>query len=195
MKRIFQLLSLFVFLVGMSACENGSRFKYETVPGDPLNARIYTLDNGLKVYMTVNKNEPRIQTYIAVRAGGKNDPAETTGLAHYFEHLMFKGTESFGTQNYELEKPMLDQIEALFETYRRTVDEKERTVLYRQIDSISYEASKLAIPNEYDKLMAAIGATGTNAYTANDMTVSWKIFLRMKSRTGRKFRLTGSNIR
>lgn len=152
-----------------AAC--GTGYKYETVPNDPLNARIYTLDNGLKVYLTVNPEKPRIQTYIAVRVGGKNDPAETTGLAHYFEHLMFKGTEAFGTQNYELEKPLLDQIEALFEVYRKTTDEAERLALYKKIDSISYEASKLAIPNEYDKLMAAIGANGTNAYTGYDMTV------------------------
>ncbi len=171
MKRILQVLGLLWGICILAACVETSEFKYESVPGDPMNARIYTLDNGLKVYMTVNKEQPRIQTYIAVRAGGKNDPAETTGLAHYFEHLMFKGTESFGTQNYELEKPMLDEIEALFETYRSTTDEAERAALYRKIDSVSYEASKLAIPNEYDKLMAAIGADGSNAYTANDMTV------------------------
>ncbi|MBQ5643867.1 MAG: insulinase family protein, partial [Bacteroidaceae bacterium] len=100
----------------------------------------------------------------------KNDPAETTGLAHYFEHLMFKGTESFGTQNYAEEKPLLDQIEALFEVYRTKIDEAERAAIYHQIDSISYEASKLSIPNEYDKLMAAIGASGTNAYTGYDVT-------------------------
>lgn len=171
MKRKFQMLWLVIAVLVMSACGDTSRYTYESVPNDPLNARIYTLDNGLKVYMTVNNEQPRIQTYIAVRAGGKNDPAETTGLAHYFEHLMFKGTENFGTQNYEMEKPMLDQIEALFEIYRQTTDEAQRTEIYRKIDSVSYEASKIAIPNEYDKLMAAIGANGTNAYTANDMTV------------------------
>ena len=171
MKRILHMLGLLWGVCLLAACGGSPLFKYESVPGDPMDSRIYTLDNGLKVYMTVNKEQPRIQTYIAVRAGGKNDPAETTGLAHYFEHLMFKGTESFGTQNYELEKPMLDEIEALFETYRNTTDEAERAALYRKIDSVSYEASKLAIPNEYDKLMAAIGADGSNAYTANDMTV------------------------
>lgn len=170
-KNFFQFLWLSLFIVLIAACGNNSGFEYETVPKDPMNARIYTLENGLKVYMTVNKEQPRIQTFIAVRAGGKNDPAETTGLAHYFEHLMFKGTESFGTQNYAKEKPMLDEIEALFEVYRKTTDEAERTAIYHKIDSVSYEASKVAIPNEYDKLMAAIGAVGTNAYTANDMTV------------------------
>ena len=168
---MIQIWWLPVLVLLMAACGGKSCLQYESVPGDPLKARIYTLDNGLKVYMSVNKEQPRIQTYIAVKAGGKNDPAETTGLAHYFEHLMFKGTERFGTQNYEMEKPMLDQIESLFEVYRKTSDATERAAIYRQIDSISYEASKLAIPNEYDKLMAAIGAVGTNAYTANDMTV------------------------
>lgn len=171
MKKMFHFWLLPLLLLLAVACSTDSKYKYETVPNDPLNARIYTLPNGLKVYLTVNKEKPRIQTYIAVRVGGKNDPAETTGLAHYFEHLMFKGTEAFGTQNYEQEKPMLDQIEQLFEVYRKTTDEAERKALYKQIDSISYEASKLAIPNEYDKLMAAIGANGTNAYTGYDMTV------------------------
>ena len=155
--------------LGLSSCTQ-SKYSYETVPNDPLQARIYTLDNGLKVYMTVNKDEPRIQTYIAVRVGGKNDPAETTGLAHYFEHLMFKGTNHFGTMNYETEKPLLDQIEQTFEVYRKTTDEAERKAIYHTIDSLSYEASKYAIPNEYDKLMAAIGANGTNAYTSFDVT-------------------------
>ena len=153
----------------LSAC--GSKYAYESVKGDPTQTRIYTLDNGLKVYMSVSDEEPRIQTYIAVRVGGKNDPSETTGLAHYFEHLMFKGTQSFGTQDYAAEKPMLDEIEQLFEVYRKTEDEAERKAIYKRIDSISYEASKLAIPNEYDKLMASIGAQGTNAYTGYDMTV------------------------
>lgn len=145
-------------------------YRYATVPNDPLKARIYTLDNGLKVYMTVNKEKPRIQTYIAVRVGGKNDPAETTGLAHYFEHLMFKGTQKFGTQDYAAEKPLLDRIEQQFEIYRKTTDSTARKNIYHTIDSLSYEASKIAIPNEYDKLMAAIGANGTNAYTSFDVT-------------------------
>ena len=167
-KNLLTMLSVAMIAMLMVSC--GEKRSYETVKGDPMQSRIYTLDNGLKVYLTVNKEAPRIQTYIPVRVGGKNDPAETTGLAHYFEHLMFKGTESFGTQNYAEEKPMLDQIEALFEVYRTKTDEAERAAIYRQIDSISYEASKLSIPNEYDKLMAAIGASGTNAYTGYDVT-------------------------
>ena len=171
MKKAFRILGLPLLVMLAAACMEQSAYKYESVPGDPMKARIYTLDNGLKVYLTVNSEEPKIQTYIAVKVGGKNDPAETTGLAHYFEHLMFKGTDKFGTQNYEQEKPRLDEIERLFKVYRKTTGEAERAALYHRIDSISYEASKLAIPNEYDKLMAAIGAEGSNAYTGEDMTV------------------------
>ena len=167
-KFLFSMCSIAAMALMLASC--GSKRTYETVDGDPMQSRIYTLDNGLKVYLTINKETPRIQTYIPVRVGGKNDPAETTGLAHYFEHLMFKGTESFGTQNYAEEKPLLDQIEALFEVYRTKTDEAERAAIYRVIDSLSYEASKLSIPNEYDKLMAAIGADGTNAYTSFDVT-------------------------
>ncbi len=172
MRKTICILGCALFMGLFASCsQTGSSIPYESVPNDPMKARIYTLDNGLKVYLTVNKETPRIQTYIAVRVGGKNDPAETTGLAHYFEHLMFKGTTHFGTTNYETEKPMLDEIERLFEVYRTTTDEAQRKAIYHQIDSVSYEASKLAIPNEYDKLMASIGATGTNAYTWFDQTV------------------------
>lgn len=167
MKRT--LLSL-LLVIGLCLSSSAYRYEYETVPGDPMKSLIYTLPNGLKVFMTVNKDKPRIQTYIPVRVGGKNDPAETTGLAHYFEHLMFKGTEQFGTKDYAAEKPLLDQIEALFEVYRKTTDEAERRKIYHTIDSISYQASLIAIPNEYDKLMASIGANGTNAYTSTDVT-------------------------
>ena len=166
MKRYFLWMMAVLALVSAGSCS-----KYETVKNDPLKTKIYTLDNGLKVYMSVNKEEPRIQTYIAVKVGGKNDPSETTGLAHYFEHLMFKGTPHFGTTDYEAEKPLLDEIERLFEVYRKTTDPAEREALYHQIDSISYEASKISIPNEYDKLMAMIGANGTNAWTSHDETV------------------------
>lgn len=157
--------------VAVLAASSCAKYKYETVKGDPLKTKIYTLDNGLKLYMTVNKETPRLQTYIAVKVGSKNDPHETTGLSHYLEHLMFKGSESFGTSDFAAEKPKLDSIKTLFEVYRTKTDPAERLEIYRRIDSISHEASKIAIPNEYDKLMSVIGADGTNAFTSNDMTV------------------------
>jgi predicted Zn-dependent peptidase len=169
MKRFFILIVFFSFALSASFGQ-AKKYTYESVPGDPLNVRIYTLDNGLKVYLSSNKDKPRIQTYIGVRVGGKNDPAETTGLAHYLEHLMFKGTKQFGTSGYEAEKPYLDRIESLYETYRQTKDSLRRKAIYAEIDSISQLAAKISIPNEYDKLMSAIGAQGTNAFTSYDVT-------------------------
>ncbi|MDD3331438.1 MAG: insulinase family protein, partial [Bacteroidales bacterium] len=165
---IISLLFTGIIFQGMSQ----GKYTYETVPNDPLKARIYTLENGLKVYMSVNKEEPKIKFTIATKAGSKLDPAETTGLAHYFEHLMFKGTRHFGTTNWEAEEPLLNEIERLFEVYR-TIDESneaERNAIYQQIDSISQIASTYAIPNEYDKLMSIIGSSGTNAGTWVDFT-------------------------
>ena len=168
MRKINLYLLLIILFLTSSGIEQ--EYKYESVKGDPFQARIYTLDNGLKVYLSVNKDRPRIHTHIGVRAGSKNDPAETTGLAHYFEHLMFKGTQNFGTSDYTAEKPLLDKIEVLFESYRKTTDEEKRKEIYAEIDRLSLEASKIAIPNEYNKLMSAIGAQRSNAFTSYDYT-------------------------
>jgi len=162
------LLTVCCLLTFSSFAQN---YHKETYHNDPMNVIHYTLDNGLQVFMSVNKDVPRIQTYIAVRVGSKNDPAESTGLSHYLEHLMFKGTNHFGTLDWAKEQEQLKRIEALYEVYNHTTDPEKRKAIYHQIDSVSYEASKYAIPNEYDKMMSMIGAQGTNAFTSNDMTV------------------------
>lgn len=174
MRKFFLLFwgAFFVLL----ACKNKQqpsayKYNYETVENDPTNTLIYTLDNGLKVYMSVNKLEPRLQTLIAVKAGSKFDPPETTGLAHYLEHMVFKGTDKIGTKDWESEKVLLDEIASTYEAHRNTIVPEEKAVLYKKIDSLSYEASKFAIANEYDKMISSIGAKGTNAYTSNDETV------------------------
>ena len=166
--KVFSVATTIVLAILTSGCKQGH--KYESVKDDPMQTRIYTLKNGLKVYLSVNKEEPRIQTYVAVRTGSKNDPSETTGLAHYLEHLMFKGTKQFGTTDSEAEAPLLDEIERRYEEYRTLTDEAQRKQKYHEIDSVSQLAAKYFIPNEYDKLMAAIGAQGTNAFTSNDVT-------------------------
>ena len=78
--RLKLFITTLLVTLGMSA--GAIDYKYQTVEGDLMKTRIYTLDNGLKVYLSVNDDAPRIQTYIAVRTGSRNDPAETTGLAH-----------------------------------------------------------------------------------------------------------------
>ncbi|MBQ3580296.1 MAG: insulinase family protein [Bacteroidales bacterium] len=167
-QRLSLVLMLFVLFAGTVSAQ---KYSYKTYPNDPLGVREYTLDNGLKVFMSVYKDAPKVQTYIAVRAGSRNDPHETTGLAHYLEHMMFKGTQKLGTTDWEKEKVLIQKIEDLFEAYRMFDDATTRAAIYHKIDSLSYEASKLAVANEYDKAMTAIGSTGTNAFTSNDYTM------------------------
>jgi len=162
----------FVQLMSCSSMKNEvSHYPYSAVSGDSLHTRIYTLKNGLTVYMSPYKDKPRIYTSIAVRAGSKNDPSETTGLAHYLEHMLFKGTDLLGSLDYEKERVELDKITSLYEKYRLTSDRYKRAAIYKDIDSISNVAARFAVPNEYDKLLNSIGARGTNAYTWTEQTV------------------------
>ena len=181
--RIF-LLTLFCVTIGIVNAQKPKpkakpigdasvkpKLNYETAQNDPYKARIYTLSNGMKVYMSVYKDAPRIQTMIAVKSGSKDDPADATGLAHYLEHMVFKGSDKFGTKDFAKENEQIKKIEDLYEVYRNTKDEARRKIIYHRIDSISGIAAKYAIANEYDKMLAGIGAEGTNAFTDFDETV------------------------
>jgi predicted Zn-dependent peptidase len=148
-----------------------SGYKYRYVSNDPMKARFYTLKNGLTVMLSPNPKEPRIQTLIAVRAGSNSDPREHTGLAHYLEHLLFKGTYLYGSIDSTKEKAYLEQIDELYDSYNKSTDQEQRKLIYRKIDSVSGLAAKFAIANEYDKMMTSMGAQGTNAHTSVEETV------------------------
>ncbi len=150
---------------------DNSGYQYETVINDKTGVRVYTLKNGLKVFLAKNDDAPKIQTYIPVRTGSNNDPADNTGLAHYLEHMMFKGTSNLASANWVKEKPLLDQISSLYEQHKAEQDPEKKKALYKKIDEVSQEASKYAIANEYDKAISSLGASGTNAHTWLDETV------------------------
>ena len=178
MKKISLLsISLLFFIQCTSKKEHvtetrtSNGFSYEIVRNDPSKTRFYTLENGLKVYLSKNSNSPRIHVFTAIKAGGKNDPEDNTGLAHYLEHMMFKGTDAFGTKDFEREKVYLDSIERLFNEYGKLTDPEARKSMYAQIDEILNKAAEFAIPNEYDKMISLLGGKGLNAYTTDDRTV------------------------
>lgn len=151
------------------ATSGGYTYKYVT--NDPMGTRFYTLKNGLTVILSPNKKEPRVTVKIAVRTGSNNDPQDHTGLAHYLEHLLFKGTDKYGSLDWSKEKPLLDSIDNLYEVYNHTTDPAKRKEIYKQIDKVSGEASKYSIANEYDKMMASIGSQRTNAHTFVEETI------------------------
>lgn len=148
-----------------------NNYQYITITHDENKVRIYTLKNGLQVFLAQNLDAPRIQTYIPVRTGSNNDPSDNTGLAHYLEHMMFKGTSKIGTQNWGKEKVLLDQISELYEQHKAEQDPEKKKEIYQKIDEVSQEASQYAIANEYDKVISSLGASGTNAHTWFDETV------------------------
>ncbi|MEQ1920801.1 MAG: pitrilysin family protein, partial [Elusimicrobiota bacterium] len=140
-------------------------------PNDAMGVSIHRLPNGLTVYLSPNKGEPRVSARIVVRAGSKNDPADSTGMAHYLEHMLFKGTGRLGTLDYEKERPQLERIRGLYEDLFKTKNEDARAKIYKEIDAANGRASTYAVPNEFDRFYRSIGAEGLNAYTSDEQTV------------------------
>jgi len=178
MKKLLLLSCLFLSLTNVTSQnfstekkKDSQGYSYETVKNDKTGVRVYTLQNGLKVYLAQNTDEPRIQTYIPVRTGSNNDPSDNTGLAHYLEHMVFKGTSKIGTQNWETEKKLIAQISDLYEQHKAETNPEKKKALYKRIDEVSQEASKYSVANEYDKLISSLGAKGTNAHTYLEETV------------------------
>jgi predicted Zn-dependent peptidase len=165
----FFSLQLFAQKAETKKDNNGNA--YVSYTNDPTNSRWYTLDNGLTVILAENTAKPRVQTLIATKAGSSSDPADNTGLAHYLEHMLFKGTDKYGSLDYAKEKVLLEQVDKLYETYNQTKDEGKRREIYAEIDRVSGEAAKFSIANEYDKMLQGIGAQGTNAFTSFERTV------------------------
>jgi predicted Zn-dependent peptidase len=170
-----KIVSVVALVLGLAALPLSAQAGYTRInrpnPADPMAVQIYRLDNGLTVYLTENHESPRFEAQIAVRAGSKNDPPETTGLAHYLEHLLFKGTTHLGTTNYTLEKPHLDRITELYEQHFRETDPEKRKAIYEEINRENQLASQYEVPNEMDKLYKAMGETGLNAFTGPEQTV------------------------
>lgn len=165
----FASLSLFAQIPESKVDKNGN--SYTSYTNDPTNSRWYTLENGLAVILAQNSAKPRVQTLIATKAGSSSDPAENTGLAHYLEHMLFKGTDKYGSLDFEKESVLLDKVDKLYEQYNSIKDDAKRKEIYAEIDRVSGDAAKFAIANEYDKMLQGIGAQGTNAFTSFERTV------------------------
>ena len=130
----------------------------------------YKLDNGLTVMLWEDHDQPDVTGYVVVRAGAVDEPAEYTGLAHYLEHMLFKGTQRIGALDWEAEKPMYDSIIALYDQYSDEKDSKVREQLATQINEISMREAKISSTEDFFNMLDLIGAEGVNAYTSYDLT-------------------------
>ena len=132
------------------------------------------LHNGFTVWLNVDHSQPKVYGAVVVKAGAKD--CLNTGIAHYFEHLMFKGTDKIGTVNYEKEKPWLDSISHQYDLLAATSDAARRQAIQKHINALSVRAADYAIPNEFENLITRFGGTGLNAYTSFDETVFHNTF-------------------
>ena len=134
------------------------------------------LDNGLKVVMCEDHSAPKVFGAVYVHAGSKNDPLDATGMAHYFEHIMFKGTDKIGTINWEAEKVYLDSIDIMYDKLHETTNAAARTAIQKKINELSLASTDYAIPNEVDVILTKMGGQGLNAGTAYDQTMYFNSF-------------------
>lgn len=143
---------------------------------NPLHAEVYRLENGLTIYLNEDHSLPNVFGAVAVKAGSKNDPADATGIAHYFEHILFKGTDQIGTLDYRSEKVYLDSIAVLYDALAATQNVQEKEVIQKHINNLSVKAAEFAIPNELGKILDEMGSTAVNAGTGNEEIVYFNIF-------------------
>lgn len=130
----------------------------------------YKLENGLTVMLWEDHDQPDVTGYVVVRAGAVDEPAEYTGLAHYLEHMLFKGTQKIGALDWEAEKPIYDSIIALYDQYCETTDPEQREKLATQINECSMREAKVSSTEDFFNLLDLIGAEGVNAFTSFDVT-------------------------
>ena len=163
MKRI--ILSVFSISLSFVAMAQNS---------DVLKVKEARLSNGMTVWLNEDHSQPKVYGAVVVKAGAKDCP--NTGIAHYFEHILFKGTEEIGTVDYQAEKPWLDSISAKYDQLAATKDEASRLAIQKDISRLSQKAGEYAIPNEFNRLISKYGGSALNAGTSWDFTYYHNIF-------------------
>ena len=177
MKKISTVYGALLILFLLQINANGiAQNPFKTYENDPFNLKETELENGMKVFLVENHDVPEISGAIVVNVGSKNDPADNTGMAHYLEHMLFKGTKELGTTDYEKEKIHLDKIVSLYDELGLEKDPEKRKIIQKKINDESNLAAKYALPNEFDRIIAEMGGTRLNAFTSADMTVYLNTF-------------------
>jgi predicted Zn-dependent peptidase len=143
------------------------------LPDDPMGVTIHRLENGMTVYISTDRQKPRFTAWIGTRAGSRMDPADSTGLAHYLEHMLFKGTSRYGTLDAEKEAPHVERVRELYARLRTVApeDEAARSKIFAEIDAQTQKMAAYAVPNEHSRMYSSLGVEGVNAFTSFEQTV------------------------
>jgi zinc protease len=156
--------------------EPAPTYERRTFEGDPIGVQQFVLANGLTVLLSENHERPEVFGAVVVRTGSKNDPADNTGMAHYLEHMLFKGTQTLGTTDWAAEAPLQAELVELFERHTQAESEAERAAIQAEIGEVVEQTYAYVIPNELDRMLGQLGSTGVNAYTTVDETVYHNTF-------------------
>jgi zinc protease len=169
---IVPLLSLFLVAV---APQVSPPARASAAAVDPLGVQVRVLGNGLTVMLSVNRERPEVFGAVVVRTGARNDPAGETGMAHYLEHMLFKGTRRLGTTDWAAEAPLQERLEGLYER-KRSAPTGEQAAIDREIATVVEQTYAYAVPNELDQLLGELGGSEINAFTTYDETVYHNTF-------------------
>jgi predicted Zn-dependent peptidase len=166
--RILKSLALIALLASIAAAQDVASFEKRIT--------VKKLANGLTILICERPEAPVFSFFTLVDAGSVQDPMGKTGLAHMFEHMAFKGTDTIGTKDYSAEKPALEKVETTYAAYLR---ERDKTVgrdeaKLKQLekgwkDAIA-EADKYVVPNQFGKIIEQSGGQDLNASTDYDET-------------------------
>lgn len=168
LKREVMKKSLFTVAIALAAC------CLQAFGAGDTSVRQFKLTNGMTVWLSEDHSQPKVLGAVVVKAGANQCP--NTGIAHYFEHLMFKGTDKIGTTDYEAEKQWLDSIAAKYDLLAKTTDAGVRRGLQADINRLSHKAAEYVIPNEFNNLISYFGGSGLNAATSYDFTIYYNTF-------------------
>jgi zinc protease len=162
--------------VEIPALEFAASFERRTFENDPIGVQQFVLANGLTVLLSENHERPQVFGAVVVRTGGKNDPPDNTGMAHYLEHMLFKGTKTLGTSNWAAEGPLQAKLVELYERHKRADSDEVRAKLQAEIGEVVAQTYAYVIPNELSRMLGELGSTGVNAFTGADETVYHNTF-------------------
>lgn len=146
------------------------------LPSYAQGLKAFKLKNGLSVLVWEDETQPDVYGVVGVRAGSINDPEQYTGLAHYLEHVMFKGTDKIGTLNWAEEEPIYKQIIAKYDEMAEETDPAKKEAINKEINELTIQAGKVSISNEFSNLLESIGSKGVNAGTSFDYTLYYNSF-------------------
>ena len=130
----------------------------------------------MTVFIWEDENQPDVYGSVVVRTGSVNDPSEYTGLAHYLEHVLFKGTDKIGALDWNAEEPLYKEIIAKYEEMAEQTDPVKKAEISKEINELTIKQSKISVSTEYSNLLEAIGVKGSNAGTSYDVTTYYNSF-------------------